>query len=122
MVLTRQEFVGVVKNAVSGIGLAPDIAMVTFPTANFLPSADLSPVGARKSEFYDGLTKWVSTKVRAGAGRMLSVEGETYEAALNKANELLIANLWATACRCGRQRRIASTGSCAVPRCRARMC
>ena len=94
VVLTRQEFVGVVKNAVSGIGLAPDIAMVTFPTANFLPSADLSPVEARKSEFYDGLTKWVSTKVRAGAGRMLSVEGETYEEALNKANELLVANLW----------------------------
>jgi len=94
VVLTREEFVGVVKNAVSGIGLAPDIAMVTFPTANFLPSADLSPVAARKTEFYQGLTQWVSTKVRVGAGRLLSVEGETYEEALGRANDVLMANLW----------------------------
>ncbi len=94
VVLTRQEFVGVVKNAVSGIGLPPDIAMVTFQTPEFLPSADLSPLAARKQEFYDALTGWKSNKIRAGVGRMLSVEGETYEDALNKANELLMANLW----------------------------
>ncbi|MEI7680668.1 MAG: hypothetical protein WCK07_14815 [Betaproteobacteria bacterium] len=94
VVLTRQEFIGVVKNAVSGIGLAPDIAMVTFPTENFLPSADLSAVEARKSEFYAGLTTWVSNKVRAVAGRMLSVEAPTYEEALNKANDLMISRQW----------------------------
>ena len=94
VVLTRQEFIGVVKNAVSGIGLAPDIAMVTFPTENFLPSADLSAVEARKSEFYAGLTTWVSNKVRACAGRMLSVEAPTYEEALNKANDLMISRQW----------------------------
>ena len=94
VVLTRQEFVGVVRNAVSGIGLAPDIAMVTFPTATFMPDADLAPFEARRGEFYDALTKWASTRVRAGSGRMLSVEGATYEEALNKANELMIANLW----------------------------
>ena len=94
VVLTRQEFIGVVKNAVSGIGLAPDIAMVTFPTENFLPSADLSAVEARKSEFYAGLTTWVSNKVRAVAGRMLSVEAPTYEDALNKANDLMISRQW----------------------------
>jgi hypothetical protein len=92
--LTRNEFVGVVKNAVSGIGLAPDTAMVTFPTATFLPDADLASLTARKHEFYDALTKWTSGKVRAGAGRMLSVEAATYEAALAKANELFIANSW----------------------------
>ena len=77
-----------------GIGLAPDIAMVTFPTANFLPSADLSPVAARKTEFYAGLTKWVSTKVRVTAGRLLSVEAGTHDEALAKANDVLLANLW----------------------------
>ena len=94
VVLTRQEFIGVVNNAVSGIGLAPDIAMVTFPTENFLPSADLSAVEARKSEFYAGLTTWVSNKVRAVAGRMLSVEAPTYVEALNKANDLMISRQW----------------------------
>ncbi|NBR29690.1 MAG: hypothetical protein EBT83_14965, partial [Betaproteobacteria bacterium] len=65
MVLTRREFVGVVNNAVSGIGLAPDIAMVTFPTEAFLPDADLAPVEARRQEFYAALTQWSSAKVRA---------------------------------------------------------
>ena len=90
--LTRNEFVGVVKNAVSGIGLAPDTAMVTFPTATFLPDADLTPLTERKQEFYDALMHWSSGKVRAGAGRMLEVEGATYEDALSRANELMIAN------------------------------
>ena len=92
--LTRNEFVGVVKNAVSGIGLAPDTAMVTFPVATFLPDADLSPLAARKSEFYEALTQWTTGKLRAPAGRMLSVEAENYEGALAKANDLLLANLW----------------------------
>ncbi|HWP89113.1 MAG TPA: hypothetical protein VNM70_14615, partial [Burkholderiales bacterium] len=92
--LTRNEFVGVVKNAVSGIGLAPDTAMVTFPTANFLPGADLAALAARKNEFYDALTKWTSGKVKSGAGNMLCVEGETYEDALGRANEMFIANSW----------------------------
>ena len=92
--LTRNEFVGVVKNAVSGIGLAPDTAMVTFPTATFLPGADLDALAVRKNEFYDALTKWTSGKVRTGAARMLSVDGETYEDALARANELFIANSW----------------------------
>ena len=94
MVLTRDEFVGVVKNAVSGIGLAPDIAMVTFPTATFLPSADLAPVEARKQEFYDALTRWVTTKVRAGGRRMLKVEAATHEDALAKVNDVYLANNW----------------------------
>ena len=94
MVLTRREFVGVVRNAVSGIGLAPDVAMVVFDTATFLPDADLAPVEARRREFYDGLTRWSSTKVRAGAARLLSVEGATYEEAHNRFNELLLVNQW----------------------------
>ena len=92
--LTRNEFVGVVRNAVSGIGLAPDTAMVTFPTPMFLPDADLTALTQRKNEFYNALTQWTSTKMRAGAGTMLSVEGETYEDALSRANELFIANSW----------------------------
>ena len=43
-------------NAVAGLGLAPDAAMVTFPIEMFLPGSDISPVEARKREFYDGLT------------------------------------------------------------------
>ena len=62
----------------------------------FLPGSDISPLEARKREFYDGLTRWKSD-LRGDAGGespMLSVEGPTYEDALVKANNLMLANLW----------------------------
>ena len=84
------------KNAVSGLGLAPDAAMVTFPIGMFLPGSDITPVRARKREFYDGLTRWQSKFAQgaAGASALLSVEGASHEDALNKANNLLLTNLW----------------------------
>ncbi len=84
------------KNAVSGLGLAPDAAMVTFPIDMFLPGSDLSAITARKKEFYDGLTKWTPDFAQTAEGElpMLSVEGNTYEDALQKANNLLLTNLW----------------------------
>ena len=94
--LTRADFVGVMKNAVSGLGLGPEAAMVTFPIDMFLPGSDLAPLLARKREFYDGLTRWQSGLAgdAAGAAPMLEVEGTSYEDALNRANNLLITNLW----------------------------
>ena len=84
------------KNAVAGLGLAPDAAMVTFPIDMFLPGSDLAPLKARKREFYNGLTRWQPDFARAAAGGnpMLAVEGASYEDALVKANNLLITNLW----------------------------
>ncbi len=83
------------RNAVSGVGLAPDAAMVTFPIPMFLPGSDLSSLQARKREFYDGLTRWKSEFAQAaGSAKLIAVEGATYEDALVKANSLLLANLW----------------------------
>ena len=83
------------KNAVSGIGLAPDAAMVTFPIAMFLPGSDISAVEGRKQEFYDGLTRWQSKFAQAGGeSALLAVHGESYEEALGNANQLLLAKLW----------------------------
>ena len=83
------------KNAVSGVGLAPDAAMVTFPIPMFLPGADLSSLKARKREFYDGLTRWKSEfALAAGSSKMLAVEGATHEEALVKANNFLLTHLW----------------------------
>jgi hypothetical protein len=84
------------KNAVSGLGLAPDAAMVTFPIDMFLPGSDLAALGQRKREFYDALTAWKSGIAGSAKGgtRMLSVEGASYEDALTKANNLLLTNLW----------------------------
>jgi hypothetical protein len=83
------------KNAVSGLGLAPDAAMITFPIDMFLPGADLASLQQRKREFYEGLTSWQPPAAQgAGASAMLCVEGATYEDALTKAHYLLLTNLW----------------------------
>ena len=96
MTLTRADFVGVMKNAISGLGLGPDAAMVTFPIELFLPGSDIAPVEARKREFYDGLTRWTSDLAGDAGGEipMVSVRGATFEDALVRANNLMIANLW----------------------------
>jgi hypothetical protein len=83
------------KNAVSGVGLAPDAAMVTFPIPMFLPGSDISSLKERRREFYEGLTRWRSEFAqKAGSAALLSVEGTTYEDALVKANNFLLAHLW----------------------------
>ena len=83
------------KNAVSGLGLAPDAAMVTFPVNMFLPGSNLDELKARKREFYDGLTGWKSAFAQsAGAAKMLAVEGASYEEALTRANNLLLGRNW----------------------------
>ncbi|MDH3288815.1 MAG: hypothetical protein OEP48_13975 [Betaproteobacteria bacterium] len=84
------------KNAVSGLGLAPDAAMVTFPIELFLPGSDIASVRARKREFYDGLTRWKSEFAGAAPGEkpLLSVEAASHEEALFKANNLLLTSLW----------------------------
>lgn len=84
------------KNAVGGLGLAPDAAMVTFPIEMFLPGSDLAPLRARRHEFYDGLTRWKSrfAESASGGSRMICVEGASYEDALTRANNLMLANLW----------------------------
>src|SRR5438093_2847141 len=84
------------KNAVSGLGLAPDAAMVTFPIEMFLPGSDISPVEARKHEFYAGLTGWTPDVAAhaSGASLLVSVRGATFEEALVRANNLILANQW----------------------------
>jgi hypothetical protein len=83
------------KNAVAGVGLAPDAAMVTFPINMFLPGSDIESLKERRQEIYEGLIAWKSELARAaGPSRMLEVEAATYEQALTKANNVLLANLW----------------------------
>ena len=83
-------------NAVAGLGLAPDAAMVTFSIEMFLPGSDISPVETRKREFYDGLTRWRSAFAGDGAGQapMITVEATSVEDALTQANHLMLAKRW----------------------------
>ena len=87
-------------NAISGLGLAPDAAMITFPIDMFLPGSDISGIEARKTRI---LSKRL-TALEVGAcqsgrsGRTVPMlrksKAETYEDALQRANDLAITNLW----------------------------
>jgi hypothetical protein len=83
-------------NAVAGLGLAPEAAMVTFPIEMFLPGSDITPLEARRQEFYDGLTRWCPALAGEGAGPapMVRVQGTGVEDALARANHLMLANRW----------------------------
>jgi hypothetical protein len=83
-------------NAVAGLGLAPDAAMVTFPIEMFLPGSDISPVEARKREFYDGLTRWRPgvAGTATDAAPMVRVQGASLEDAFARANHLMLAHRW----------------------------
>jgi hypothetical protein len=96
VLLGRTDFLGVVRNAVSGLGLPPEMPVVAFPVDTFLPGSDLSSIAARKQEFYDGLTTWRSTAnfMASDAAALIKVIGKTYEDALTSANNLLLTNLW----------------------------
>src|ERR1700752_365156 len=80
-------------NAVAGLGRAPDAAMVTFPIEMFLPGSDISPVEARKGEFYGGLTRWRSAFTSDGADEapMIRVEASGVEDAFARANHGMLA-------------------------------
>jgi len=83
-------------NAVAGVGLAPDAAMVTFPIEMFLPGSDISPMEVRKREFYDGLTRWRSAFAGDGVSGapMVHVQSTSVEDAFARANHLMLANRW----------------------------
>ena len=84
------------KNAISGLGLPPESAMITFPIELFLPGSDISAIETRKREFYNGLLKWKPehAKTSGDEAPLIVVEGADYEEALDRANHLMITNLW----------------------------
>src|SRR5271156_4922519 len=92
----RADFLGVVRNAVSGLGFPPEAPVVPFPVDMFLPGSDLTPIEARRHEFYDHLTGWraAGNFAMSGETALLKVTGDSHDEALRKANDLLLANLW----------------------------
>ncbi len=96
VLLGRSDFLGVVKNAVSGLGLPGTMPIVAFPVDLFLPGSDLSLIATRKQEFYDGLTTWRSTAnfLASDETPKIKVSGATYQEALTNANNLFLTNMW----------------------------
>jgi hypothetical protein len=94
--LARKDFVGVIRNLMSGHGFAPDAAMVVFPIESFLPGSDLEPIRLRKQEFYDGLTRWAPpASGDSGIGsRIITVEHPPEQDAAVAANRSYAQRRW----------------------------
>ncbi|MFC1917218.1 hypothetical protein ACFLXH_01000 [Chloroflexota bacterium] len=99
MVLTRNEFVGLVRNTIAGLGFAPEEAIVTFPINLFLAESDLSPIKENLDKFIEGLTTWQPIVKRGRSLRppkveKVEIEGKDYEEAAIIMNTLFLRNLW----------------------------
>ena len=94
VMVAREDFAGVIRNAVSGVGLPPETSMVTFPMDMFLPNSDLTPLSARRREIYDGLLTWAPELRNYNEGAMVTVEAKDPQTALYKANDLFVMNRW----------------------------
>ena len=92
--VTREDFVGVVRNAVSGMGLPPDLPMVTFPIDLFLPNSDLDSLSDRRKEIYESLTSWSPELRNDDDSAMMTIEGADYQDVFTKANDLFLLNRW----------------------------
>lgn len=97
VVLGRNDFVGVIRNAVAGQGLAPEIAMVTFPISLFLGESDLSPIKADLDRFMQGLMAWKpKTETRTTISRpgMVTVEAGDAMELSDQFNRLFLNKGW----------------------------
>lgn len=88
---------GVVKNAVAGLGFDQDAPMVTFPIDVFLIESDLTPIECGKQKFIDGLLDWRPAADSKGIrnAEMIDLGVDDYESAVVKTNNLFLTNLWA---------------------------
>ena len=94
--MTRDEFVGVLNNAIAGLGFDREVAMVTFPIDPFLVGGDVSPIEAKAEDFVEGLISWSPTTTETGMHEppKVRIEANGYEAAFDQMNRLFLTNTW----------------------------
>lgn len=87
---------GVARGAIQGVGYAPEMSMVIFPTPLFMVGSDLTPISERIDEFTYGLAKWEPETKEKGVmtPSMVTVEGKDYEEAAANMNKQFLMNLW----------------------------
>lgn len=92
----RTDFVTVIRNAVAGLGLAPEIPMVVFPIETFLVQSDISQVERESDQFVEGLTRWRPSQPRS-SGRelpMVKLESRDHAQGYLDFNTMAIRRRW----------------------------
>ncbi|HUJ74469.1 MAG TPA: hypothetical protein VL359_06400, partial [bacterium] len=87
---------GVVRNAMAGMGFDGEVPMVTFPIDMFLVGSDVSPVEGAVQRFVDGLTRWRPriTKKQVLRPEPIVVEAGDAEEAASQFNHLFLRKRW----------------------------
>ncbi|MEK7354241.1 MAG: hypothetical protein AABZ77_07030 [Chloroflexota bacterium] len=97
MVITREDFSGVVINAFAGLGFGKEAPFVEeFPDEMFRDGSDLTPIERNLDKIIYGLTKWeprVKTKGKT-TPQKVTVTGKDYVEAIDNMNNLFLRNLW----------------------------
>ena len=94
--MAREDFVGVVRNSMAGLGFDQDASMVIFPIAPFLVDSDISPVERDVHKVAEGLTDWKPANSETGIQYppRVRIEANGYEAAYDKMNRHFITSTW----------------------------
>ena len=94
--LARKDFVGVTRNAVAGLGFAPDIPMVVFPIDMFLVESDISAVEREFMKFVEGLRSWKAPEQNKAVTKppKLNVDGKDYDESFTHFNTLFLKRRW----------------------------
>lgn len=94
--MTREDFVGVVRNAFAGMGFDQDAPMVTFPIDPFLVGSDLTPIQAKLDDFVQGLVTWEPQAQQTGVQDppKVQINAADYEAALDAMHRQFLINTW----------------------------
>ena len=96
MVIQREEFIGVTKNAIAGFGFSPEAAMVVFPVSLFLVDSDLTPVRKQIDQFIQALTRWEPSikEKKIIEPPAVKIAGKDFEEQFARMNRLFLANRW----------------------------
>ena len=95
--ITRKGFAPVVNNAFAGLGFSREAyVLMEFPLEMFLPESDLRPLRDHLDKIVYGLTRWQPRKQekKTEVPEKIVVEGNDYEEALFRMNDLFLDQLW----------------------------
>jgi hypothetical protein len=94
--ITRQGFGSIVDYAFSGLGFSAEAAKQAFPMAFFLADGDPTQLDQEIDGLVAGLTAWQPKKTKTVTFQppTISIDGESYQDAVDKMNATFLNSLW----------------------------
>jgi hypothetical protein len=98
MTIVREGFPPLVSNAFGSFGLPPEAPyVIEFPHSLFFTDSDMTPLAENLDKLVYGLTQWQPSITKKGLyypAADVVVEGQNYQEAFDKMNNLFLQKLW----------------------------